>query len=108
MYIGATECKERLPNGSGVSREAPAPFCERPEGQFLWPTHHKLYWHLDITFNEDKSKIRAGHGPENFSLLKKCVLNLLKMDNTKKESINQKRKEAAYSVDYRLHLLGVK
>lgn len=37
------EWKERLPNGSGVSREAPAPFCERPEGQFLWPTHHETF-----------------------------------------------------------------
>ena len=33
--------KERLLNGSGVSREAPAPFCEGPEGKFLWSTHHQ-------------------------------------------------------------------
>lgn len=30
----------RLPNGSGVSREVPAPFCERPKGKFLRSTHH--------------------------------------------------------------------
>ena len=29
----------RLPDGSGVSREAHAPFCERLEVQFLRPTH---------------------------------------------------------------------
>jgi putative transposase len=28
-----------LPNGSGVSREAPAPFCERPRVEFPRPTH---------------------------------------------------------------------
>lgn len=28
----------RLLDGSGVSREAPAPFCERPEVKFLRPT----------------------------------------------------------------------
>ena len=73
-----------------------------------WGIENKLHWHLDVTFNEDKSKIRAGNGPENFSLLKRCVLNMVKADNTRKESITQKRREAAYSVAYRLHLLGVK
>jgi predicted transposase YbfD/YdcC len=73
-----------------------------------WAVENKLHWHLDITFNEDKSKIRSGNGAENFSLLKRCVLNLIKADTTKKDSINQKRKEAAYSEEYRLHLLGVK
>jgi putative transposase len=32
-----------LLDGSGVSREAPAPFCERLEVKFLRPTH--LYLH---------------------------------------------------------------
>ena len=57
--------KERLPNGSGVSREAPAPFCERPEGKFLWPTHHE-------TFNTLKNQgyqfeHNFGHGYKNLS-----------------------------------------
>ena len=73
-----------------------------------WGIENKVHWHLDVTFNEDKSKIRAGYGPENFSLLKRCVLNLVKMDDTRKESVTQKRREAAYSTAYRLHLLGVK
>src|SRR4051812_37241533 len=30
----------RLLGGSGVSREAPAPFCERPEVKLLRPTRH--------------------------------------------------------------------
>ena len=30
----------RLPNGSGVSREAPAPFCEGLTGKFRGSTHH--------------------------------------------------------------------
>ncbi len=73
-----------------------------------WAVENKLHWHLDVTFNEDKSKIRSQNGPENFSLLKRCVLNLIKADTTKKDSVNQKRKEAAYCEEYRLHLLGVK
>ncbi len=73
-----------------------------------WTVENKLYWHLDVTFNEDKSKIYAGYGAENFSLLKRCVLNLVKKDITEKASVSLKRKMAGWDPDYRLKLLGVK
>jgi len=50
----------------------------------------------------------AGHGAENFSLLKRCVLNLVKADTTEKASITLKRRMAGWDVAYRLKLLGVK
>lgn len=73
-----------------------------------WGIENKLHWHLDVTFNEDKSKIRAGHGAENFSLLKRCVLNLVKTDTTEKASITTKRRMAGWDPAYRLRLLGVR
>ena len=73
-----------------------------------WGIENQLHWHLDVTFNEDKSKIHAGHGAENFSLLKRCVLNLVKKDTTEKASISLKRKMAGWDPNYRLKLLGVK
>jgi predicted transposase YbfD/YdcC len=73
-----------------------------------WGIENKLHWHLDVTFNEDKSKIRAGHGAENFSLLKRCVLNLVKADTTEKASVRLKRMMAGWDPAYRLRLLGVK
>lgn len=73
-----------------------------------WGIENKLHWHLDVTFNEDKSKIRAGHGAENFSLLKRCILNLIKADTTEKASITLKRRIAGWDPVYRLKLLGVK
>jgi predicted transposase YbfD/YdcC len=73
-----------------------------------WGIENKLHWHLDVTFNEDKSKIKAGHGAENFSLLKRCVLNLVKADTTEKASITLKRRIAGWDPAYRLKLLGVK
>jgi predicted transposase YbfD/YdcC len=27
-----------------------------------WPIENKLYWVLDVTFGEDLSRLRAGHG----------------------------------------------
>lgn len=76
--------------------------------RFHWAVENKLHWHLDVTFNEDKSKIYAGNGSENFSLLKRCVLNLIKKDTSEKASISLKRKMAGWDPNYRLKLLGVK
>lgn len=73
-----------------------------------WGIENRLHWHLDVTFNEDKSMIRAGYGAENFSLLKRCVLNLVKADTTEKASISTKRRIAGWDPAYRLKLLGVK
>lgn len=73
-----------------------------------WGIENKLHWHLDVSFNEDKSKIRAGYGAENFSLLKRCVLNLVKADTTEKASVSLKRRMAGWDPVYRLRLLGVK
>ena len=74
MYTGATECKERLPNGSGVSREAPAPFCERPKGKFLRPTHHETFNTLkNLGYNLEHN---YGHGKQFLSTIL-CLLMLL-------------------------------
>ena len=47
--------------------------------------------------------------PENLSLLKKIVLNLLRMDTTDavKFSLRLKRKRAAWDDDLRTHFLGL-
>ena len=73
-----------------------------------WGIENKLHWHLDVSLNEDRSKIRAGHGAENFSLLKRCVLNLVKADTSSKDSVSLKRRVAGWDPAYRLRLLGVK
>src|SRR4051794_35968796 len=65
---------DRLLGGSGVSREAPAPFCERPEVKLLRPTRHESFnvlktggYHLEHNF---------GHRKEHLSALLACF-NLL-------------------------------
>src|SRR3954469_11887622 len=64
----------RLLGGSGVSREAPAPFCERPEVKLLRPTRHE-------SFNVLKTKgyylaHNFGHGKEHLSAVL-ATLNLI-------------------------------
>ncbi len=69
-----------------------------------WTIENKLHWTLDVTFNEDQSRIRKDHGAENFALLRRYVLSIIKLD-TSKNSMKRKRKMAAWSEDYLLSLL---
>ena len=35
-----------------------------------WAIENSLHWSLDLTFSEDKSRIRKDNAPENFALLR--------------------------------------
>src|SRR3954471_19679733 len=89
----------RLLGGSGVSREAPAPFCERPEVKLLRPTRHALPWVLDVTFREDECRIRTDHAPANFTTIKHMALNLTRTAPGK-DSLRLRRKVAAWDDEY--------
>lgn len=39
-----------------------------------------MHWTLDVTFGEDKSRIRKENEPENAALLRKIALNFLKIE----------------------------
>ena len=69
-----------------------------------WGIENKLHWTLDVTFNEDKSRKRAGHAAENFSTITKIALNILKnrddKKGAKKLSIKTKRFKCNISTDY--------
>ena len=55
---------------------------------------------LDVNFNEDASRKRAGTAAENFSIISKIALNLLQNEKTKKLSIKNKRLAAGWQQDY--------
>lgn len=61
-----------------------------------WGIENSLHWVLDMTFAEDQSRIRKGHGPENFALLRRFALSLLQQD-TSPGSVRRKRKRAAWN-----------
>lgn len=70
-----------------------------------WGIENSLHWTLDVTFSEDASRIRKGNAPENFTLLRRLALNLLKQDKTSKESLKMKRYRAAMDNNYLLNIL---
>lgn len=72
-----------------------------------WGVENKLHWHLDVSFGEDLCKIRTDHAAENFSLVRKMALGLLKADTSEKLGVPNKRKLAGWSPEYLLKILGV-
>ena len=72
-----------------------------------WGIENKLHWVLDVGFGEDLSRKRAGHAAQNFSLLNRIALNLLKQDKSSKRGIKGKRLKAAWYLPYLLKLLGI-
>ncbi len=70
-----------------------------------WTIENQLHWCLDVAFNEDQSRIRTDHGPENIAQLRKIAMNLAKNERSHKHGIQAKRKLAAWSDAYLLKLL---
>jgi len=75
-----------------------------------WGVENRLHWVLDVSFGEDASPVRKDNAPQNLSLLKKIVLNLIRLDTADetKTSLRLKRKRAAWDDDVRLRILGLK
>ena len=42
-----------------------------------WAIENNLHWTLDVSFGDDKSRIRKGNAPQNMLILKKVALSLL-------------------------------
>ena len=61
-----------------------------------WSIENSMNWVLDMVFNEDRSRIRTGHAPENVALIRKWTLNLIKK-NRGKYSVKAARLKAAWN-----------
>jgi predicted transposase YbfD/YdcC len=71
-----------------------------------WGIENSLHWTLDVVFSEDQSRKRAGNAAENFALLTRIALNVLKNDQSVKLSMKNKRHKAGWDNNYLLHLLS--
>jgi predicted transposase YbfD/YdcC len=80
-----------------------AAFAEAARGH--WAIENKLHWVLDITFGEDLSRLRAGHGAKNMAVVRHFALNLVRQIADKR-SIKRRRKRAAWDPKYLLEILG--
>ena len=65
-----------------------------------WSIENTLHHTLDVTFTEDRSRIRKGHGQEMISVFRRFALSILKNDTTIKDNIRGKRRLAGWNVNY--------
>ena len=64
-----------------------------------WGIENRLHWVLDVTFNDDQSRIRKGFGAKNMAVVRHFALNLVRSAKDKK-SIKLRRKMAAWTPTY--------
>ena len=69
-----------------------------------WGIENGLHWVLDVCFGDDASRVRNGHGPENFALLRRLALAVLKQQQDK-HSIRGRRLIAGWDNSYLEQLL---
>ena len=71
-----------------------------------WTIENGLHWQLDVTFNEDDDRKKT-NSAQNYSLINKMALNILKnhWHKDKKASIKRKRMKAAWDENYLKSLL---
>ena len=55
-----------------------------------WTIENRCHWVIDWNFDEDRSRIRTGKGPENVSRLRRFAVGVLSMFSDGKTSIKEK------------------
>ena len=72
-----------------------------------WGVENGLHWSLDVVFGEDQARMREGNAAENFSILRRIALNLIRQDQSVKAGVKNRRLVACCDDAYREKLLGI-
>ena len=75
-----------------------------------WSVENNLHWQLDVTFQEDQSRLHKGNGAQNMSRLRRIALNLIKSNKitrgkARKGGIKTRRGLAGWDNDFLLEVL---
>lgn len=65
-----------------------------------WSVENNLHWSLDVVFREDYSTKQAGNAAQNFGLINRMALSMLKAETTLKRSLKGKRLKAGWDNAY--------
>lgn len=69
-----------------------------------WGIENCLHWVLDVTFREDQSRLRKGHGANNMAVVRHFAINAVRLGKGK-NSIKSTRKLAGWDPDVLADLL---
>lgn len=70
-----------------------------------WGIENRLHWVLDVAYDEDDSRVRKDHAPQNLSMLRQLSLNLIRKEKTRKHGVAAARKKAGWDENYLLKIL---
>lgn len=70
-----------------------------------WAIENSLHWVLDVTFGDDQSRLRTGHGAKNMAVVRHFAINLARAVKDKR-SIKLRRKRAGWDPKYLATILG--
>jgi len=111
----AVVVRERTDKGSGKTTSETSCFIvgsPRTTAQSLnatirehWGIENGLHWVLDMTFDEDRQRARAGNAAENLAIARHMALNLLSNVNGRKVSFARQRQRCQMNPDYLLAVL---
>lgn len=72
-----------------------------------WTIENQLHWSMDVIFGEDQCRVRIKHAAENFAILRRIALCLLKKEQSSPQrSIRTKRLKAGWEPAYLEVILG--
>jgi predicted transposase YbfD/YdcC len=71
-----------------------------------WGVENALHWCLDVCMGEDSCRIRDHDGAQNFALISRIALTLLRREPTSKYGVPTRRKRAGWDPGYMLSVLG--
>ena len=71
-----------------------------------WSIENSCHWVLDVAFSEDGCRIRKQNDSENFGILRRIALNLLKGESSAKLGVANKRLKAGWDTDYLITVLS--
>ena len=63
-----------------------------------WGIENCCHYILDWNYDEDRSRIRTGYGPENMTRLRKFAIGIIKSKKLKKKSVAQKMRDLSFNV----------
>ncbi|CAE6737009.1 ISAs1 family transposase ISTha2 [Paraburkholderia domus] len=72
-----------------------------------WRIENNMHWVLDMAFGEDQCRVRVENAAQNFAILRRIAMNLLKRDTRTKAGLNIRRLKACANDQYRASLLGL-
>jgi predicted transposase YbfD/YdcC len=70
-----------------------------------WSIENKVHWVRDVTFDEDRCRIRKGKGAQVMASLRNLAISLLRMAGA--QNIAQALRCCSWNQNYSLRLIGL-